>query len=228
MPIKKEIIYPIFLECIQYIKDPFWKTIFEDLAYGKTPNGTYITKNFLTCNYKDKEFSYKIERKDSYILYTDIYELLNKKLGIISNKEKSKKRFDFNKIEFEIQETKRNWADIKKKNIKDLLIELYVIDMKQKYSLSNKQTQYLLSVICIALIFKVITNRDINYIDGKIQSINGINFENKKINLNLNLYDTEYNFYPEIILDKIYMSDNWNKYKELLYKTSELQKVNLF
>lgn len=212
MPIKKEIIYPIFLECIQYIKDSFWKTIFEDLAYGKTPNGTYITKDFLTCNYKDKEFSYKIERKDPYIIYMDVYELLNKKLGITSNKEKCKKRIDFNKIECEIQATKNNWADIKKKNIKDLLIELFVIDMKNQYFLSQKQTQYLLSVICIAMIFKVITNKDINYTNGKIQNIEGINFEHKKIILNLNIYNEEYNFYPEIIIDKIYMSDNWNKY----------------
>jgi hypothetical protein len=212
MPIKKEIIYPIFLECIQYIKDSFWKTIFEDLAYGKTPNGTYITKDFLTCNYKDKEFSYKIERKDPYILYMELYELLNKKLGIISNKEKCKKRIDFNKIEYEIQATKNSWVDIKKKNIKDLLIELFVIDMKNQYFLTQKQTQYLLSVICIAMIFKVITNKDINYTNGKIQNIEGINFEHKKIILNLNIYNEEYNFYPEIIIDKIYMSDNWIKY----------------
>ena len=64
MTIKKEIIYPIFLECCQYTTDIFWENVFEDLSYGKTPYGTYITKDFLCCNYKEKEFSYKIEKNN--------------------------------------------------------------------------------------------------------------------------------------------------------------------
>ena len=47
MPIKKEIVYPVFLECCEFSVDSFWENIFEDLAYGKTPYGTYINKNFL-------------------------------------------------------------------------------------------------------------------------------------------------------------------------------------
>ena len=31
MTIKKDIIYPIFLECSQFITDKFWENIFEDL-----------------------------------------------------------------------------------------------------------------------------------------------------------------------------------------------------
>ena len=83
MAIKKEILYPVFLECLQFINDAFWENIFEDLAYGKTPYGTYINKDFLCCNYKNKEFSYKIEKKDPKTLYNDIYSLLgNKHKGI--------------------------------------------------------------------------------------------------------------------------------------------------
>ena len=85
---KKEIIYPVFLECCQYTNDIFWENIFEDLAYGKTPYGTYISKDFLCCNYKDKEFSYKIEKKPSNQLYSDIYGLLHKKLGLLSQRDK--------------------------------------------------------------------------------------------------------------------------------------------
>ena len=76
MTIKKDIIYPIFLECSQFITDKFWENIFEDLAYGKSPYGTYISKGSLTCKYKDKEFIYKLEKKDPKILYTEIYLLL--------------------------------------------------------------------------------------------------------------------------------------------------------
>ena len=92
MPVKQEIIYPFFLETCQYCNDIFWETIMEDLAYGKPPHGTYISKGFLCCSYKNKEFSYKLERKDPKILYQNIYDLLTEKLGILSYKEKAQKR----------------------------------------------------------------------------------------------------------------------------------------
>ena len=212
MPIKKEIIYPIFLECYQFASDTFWENIFEDLAYGKTPYGTYINKNFLCCSYKNKEFSYKIERKNPEDLYTDIYNLLTKKLGILSQKEKVKKRVDFHQTESRIKEFRQEWANIRKKNIKDLLVERYVIDMKNKHSLTLKQTKYLLSILFIAIIFKVITSQDIQYSDGKIQHIDGIDFITKKIVIKKNIYDIDVSFSPEIFIDKKVMSENWEKY----------------
>lgn len=209
---KKEIIYPIFLECCQYTNDIFWENIFEELAYGKTPYGTYISKDFLCCNYKDKEFSYKIEKKKSIQLYNDIYSLLSKKLGLLSPRDKMKKKIDFYNIEEEIKESRKNWTSIRKKNIKDLLIENYVIDMKNKFSLTIKQSKYLLSVIFIAMIFKVITVKDIKYENGKIEHIEGIDIEKKKINLRRDIYNIDSTINRCIIIDSNLMSDNWNKY----------------
>ena len=212
MVIKKEILYPIFLECLQFTSDFFWENIFEDLAYGKTPYGTYINKDFLCCNYKDKEFSYKIEKKDPEILYNDILILLGKKLGILSSRDKNNKQIDFQNIENELKECRKKWSSIRKKNIKDLLIERYVLNMKERYLLSFKQAQELLSHIFIGLVFKVISVKDIKYKDGVITSIDGISFENKKINIEKNIYDNEIEFRKCVIIEKNEMSENWSKY----------------
>jgi len=221
MPINKEIIYPVFFECCEIATDNFWKNIFEDLAYGKTPYGTYINKDFLCCSYKNKEFSYKIERKDSKTIYDDIYKLLTDKLGILSRKEKVKKLVAFHKTETRIKEFRQEWGNIRKKNIKDLLVEKYVIDMKNKHSLSIKQAKYLLSVLFMAIVFKVITSKDIEYSDGKIQKINGIEFYKKKIVVKRNIYTTEVNISPEIFTNKQLMSDNWEKYLKDLRKLKQ-------
>jgi len=218
MVIKKEIVYPVFLECLQFTNDFFWENIFEDLAYGKTPYGTYINKDFLCCNYKDKEFSYKIEKKEPEQLYNDILFLLGKKLGILSLKDKNNKQIDFKNIENELKECRKNWSNIRKKNIKDLLIERYVLSMKDKYLLTFKQAQELLSHIFIGLVFKVISVKDIKYNDGVITSIDGITFENKKINMEKNIYDNEIEFRKCIIIDKNEMSENWYKYISNLKK----------
>ena len=219
MPLNKEIIYPFFIKCCQYSPDVFWENIFEDLAYGKTPYGTYISKDFLCCNYKDKEFSYKIERnKQSDVLYNEVYDLLANKLGLLSQQDKLNKRIEFYNVEENIKACRKDWSSIRKKNVKDLLIENYVIDMKNKYNLSIKQAKRLLSIIFIGIVFKVINSKDIEYSEGRIQNINGVDFERKKIIMRKNIYDLEVSFAPSIIIDKKLMSDNWEKYLTTLRK----------
>lgn len=221
MPIKKEIIYPVFLECSQYAEDTFWENIFEDLAYGKAPYGTYISKDFLCCSYKKKEFNYKIEKKNAEIIYKEVYTLLTKKLGLLSQREKVKKKKAFSDIEETIKDSRKNWSDIRKKNMKELLIELYVTRMKNKHSLSIKQARYLLSIILIAIVFKVIKSDDINYNNGYINSIQGIDFVKKQVLIEHDLYNVEVSFAPHILVDKKLMADNWEKYLENLRKITE-------
>lgn len=222
MPFKKDIVYPIFIECLQFTEDIFWENIFEDLAYGKTPYGTYLSKDFLCCKYKKKDFSYKIERKEPKILYEEVYDLLANKLGLLSNEEKIKKKRLFNELETNLKNSGKNWVDIKKKNIKETLIEVYVTKMKNKYSLSIAQARYLLSIIFIAVVFKVITNKDIEYENGVIHNIKGIDFIKKQIIVEKDLYKLETSFAPDIVLDKNLMADSWEKYLKDLKKTTNL------
>lgn len=216
MPIKKEIVYPMFLKCCQYADDVFWENVFEDLAYGKTPYGTYISKDFLCCSYKKKEFSYKIEKKEEKVLYTEIYELLTKKLGLLSQREKLKKKKIFTDIENTIKDSRKTWGDIRKKNMKELLIELYVTNMKAKFSLTINQARFLLSVILMAMTFKVITGDDINYENGKIISIDGIDFAKKQVLIERDLYTVDVSFGPHIVIDTKTMAENWEKYLDTL------------
>ena len=219
--IKNEILFPIFLECCQYTKDSFWENIFEELAYGKTPYGTYISlkNNSICCSYKKKEFNYKIENdKDGKLIHDEVYELLTTKLGLLSHTEKLESKKAFLDAEEDIKESRKDWNSIRKKNIKELLIELYVGDMKKKYFLSIISTRYLLSIILISMVFKIIVSTDINYSNGKINSITGIEFSKNKIIIGKELYKFEMNLSPHIVVDKKLMSDNWEKYLKELRK----------
>lgn len=218
MPVKKEVLYPIFLECCQYTDDIFWENIFEELAYGKTPYSTYISKNFLCCSVKKREFSYKIENKPPEQVHDEVYDLLTNKVGLLSQREKAKKKQSFSDLEETRKETRKSWNDIKKKNIKELLIELFVSDMQKKYSLSIKQSQYLLAVIGIAMAFKIINSDDIDYTDGRIQNIEGIRFERRKIVFDRDMYDIDTVHIPHMSVDKKIMSDTWVKYLKEIQK----------
>ena len=218
MPIKNDIIYPVILECCQFITDSFWENIFEDLARGKAPSGTYINKDFLCCSYKKKEFSYKIERKEPKQLYNDIYKLLKVKLGLLSHTEKANKKLQFDNVDKQIKDNRTSWSKIRKKNIKDLLIEQYVVRMKKKYNLTILQSKNLLSIISIGMVFKVIKPTDIHYTEGMITNINGIDFKKRQFKIKKDIYEFEASFSPEIVIDKKLLSENWEKYIKELQK----------
>ena len=213
---KREIIYPIFLECSELSCDTFWKNIFEDLAYGQTPYGTYISKGFFCCSYKNKEFSYKIEKNDIQELFSDIQEL-SKRVGILSYEDKIQKKIDFKNAESDMKGNRQKWCSIRKKNLKDFLIENYVIRMKKEFNLDYKQAKYLNYVIFIAMIFKIITMKDIEYDEGEIKNIQGISFTDKKINLDKDIFSYE-GRKCILVDDRKFMSDNWEKYLFALKK----------
>jgi hypothetical protein len=184
---KKELIFPFLLKCCDLAQEQFWKNVFEDLAYGKAPYGAFISKGFLSCTYKGRAFSYKLVEKETEILYREIYKLLAEKLGILSTSEQNQKRLLFEELEKNIRENSEEWGKIRKKNIKDLILEKYVVNMKQKYNLSIIQARKLMAVIYLATQFKKLTSKDIEYSNGEIISINGITFREGKIVLNKNI-----------------------------------------
>jgi len=219
MTVKKHIIYPFFLEVLPYCDEPFWENIFEDLSYGKACQGTYISKNFLCCAYKGKEFSYKIERKDPKILYDEIYTLLTEKIGVLSHKEKLQKKLLFQDIENNIRESRKDWSNIRRKNVKDVMYEKYVIDMKNKYNLTFKQCRYLLSVILISIMFKTITTKDVIFSDERIQKIEGIEFETGNIILKRSLTlqgEKRSDVVTTLPEDVKTLSENWEKFLKSL------------
>ena len=218
---KNELIYPIFLECLEYTDDNFWKFIFEDLAYGKAPHGTYISKNFLCCNFKGKEFSYKIvENGSSETIFNDIYEILTKKFRLLSSKDKILRKKNFENKEEEIKTNcSNNWNLIRKKNIKNALIENFVIEKKEKYILSDKQYRNLISTIIVGLFFKSIKSDDISYKDSIIDDIKGISFDTGKIILDAGIKNFNSTCLVEIPNTTVLMSENWEKYIYTLSKT---------
>lgn len=212
-----ELLYPFLIECCKYTEDRFWKSIFEDLAYGITPSGTYINKDFLMCNYKDKEFTYKIQNKNSREIYDDLFNIFKSKLCLVSRDEIiNKKKIIEDKYSNHLYEYVY-WSDIKKKNIKELMIERYAIEMKNNYNLTHAQTKYLVSIIFLAFVFKIFTSNDIEIENGKILNIKGLEYESGKIILKKNIYDIKVNICPQIIVDKK-MSDEWEKYLSALRK----------
>ena len=216
MVLRREIIYPNLLECCQYTDDTYWKITFEDLAYGKAPYGAFISKDTLCCRYKNKDFSYKLTtKKEPSKIFSDIYGLLTEKLGLLSEVEKLVKANEFTRFCDRLTGQYKYWSDIKKKNLKNMLLELFVIDMIKKHNLSIKEGKYLLSIIIVALTYyKAIDGKkDIDFYNGRIRSIDGISFRDGKVIVERNIYGQNGVVdIPDTPLEKNLMSDTWKKF----------------
>jgi hypothetical protein len=173
--------YPIFLRCCAFVSDPFWKYVFEDFAYGKAPYGIVIKDDGIYSIVRNKEFSILFHDKTEQDICNEICSMLATKLAILSQKDHQFRR---NVCENAYQEILNNisaWNDIKKKKIKDLLIEQFVLNKKQEYQLTLDLAKKLFSIIFVGLQFKTITSKHIVYNFGKIDSIQGIQFNTQQI-----------------------------------------------
>jgi len=189
MPIKREIVYPIFLKTIQYTEDIFWKDTFENLSYSICPSGSYISKGFLCSSVKGKEFVYKFIDKEPSRIYEDIYKLLKEKLNIMSKNERGILLREFEEVEESIKKIRTcSWNEIKKKGTKDILFQNYLIQKKQEYELKSIQIKKLYNLINLCVILKSISNADIDYQDGEIRNINGISFSKGKYKVDIDIY----------------------------------------
>ena len=215
MPARRELIYPIILQCCSYANDTYWENILEDIAYGRAPYHTYITNDNLTSSTKNGEFSINlaVENASPEELCNKICNTLREKVGIMSRMERIQSKEKFNSHESRLHRSQDNWSMIKKKNLKDLLVENYIVRMKEKHDLSVAEARKALSLIFVAMVFKVITQKDIHYYDGKIHDIEGISFSDKKIIMEREIYSTEKDHSVQLIMEKNLMSSYWDKYR---------------
>lgn len=161
MPVKKEILYPVFIHAAMCSSDAFWVSVFEDLAYGIAPLGAYFEHATLRSRLKGREFTFEFNNKEADTVFEELQYILRIKFKLVSQVDHRKHRESFTK---NLERTRRNgWTDIKKKNIRNLLIENYVIEIKYKYGLSSKQTQKLLQKIMLGFYFKLIRPSQVIY-----------------------------------------------------------------
>ena len=133
---KKDLLHPIFLECKEHTPNAFWKTIFEEFAYGKYPKQLYITNyQQIQSTNRNQFFQYSFKNKTVEEMIPEIQELLMNHTNLISNEEVTQKKNDM----FQYKQNQwTNWRDIKKKYIKCILVMDYCIELKKKFNLTQK------------------------------------------------------------------------------------------
>ena len=177
---KRELLHPIFIECKDRVENGFWKTLFEELAYGKYPKQFYVTQHQTLYSSQRDLFQYCFRDKTIDVIIHDIQELLTKHTNLISSEDLDIKKLENEKYKFE---TWIQWKDVKKKYIRELLLMDYCIFIKQQLQL----TTISMKAVYRTLLHLVNNGQliNINMKDNKIESIDGIqlNIEEQSIQI---------------------------------------------
>ena len=170
----KELIHPVFLRCCQLTPDLFWQCVFENLAYGNAPYGTYVHKGSLCCRIRGSRFSYKIGSKSPDQLYAEVRSLLTEKRGMTSPSENAARARDMEASDKRERESHLSWSCIKRKSVRQLYLELFVASSKEKYGLSPEKTRQLSAAIAMGRSFKLISQSSVVFEDGAVSEIGGV------------------------------------------------------
>ena len=109
---------------------------------------------------------------DSQKLYTDVYNILKYTFGLLSKKDKLLHNNLFLKKQNDMDVMlNQPWCNIKKKNIKILLLEKFIIQKSNHYNLTLSQQKRLYNDIILGLLFKTINKSHIIYNNLEIKEI---------------------------------------------------------
>jgi len=200
-----EMLHPIFVRCSCLTKDKFWISIFEDLAYNKTPLGSYIKNNALYI--RGTKSSVLIDTEDVEKTYDNVYGLFTQQLYLMSPLHRLEMLDTYHeKIHWTV------WKDVRGKNNQNLLIELFSVDMMKKYKLTLNQAKILQSNIHTGILFKSIDKNNITMLNGRIFEIDGIYFDVGNVKYDETLFD--FDLVESSIAKPKYklMCDLWGKY----------------
>jgi hypothetical protein len=134
---KKELLHPIFLECKKQVTNAFWKSLFEEFAYGKYPKQLYITQNQqIQSTNRNQFFQYSFKDKSIDQIIIDIQDLLMLHTNLISEEEIQLKKNEHTKFK---EEQWTSWKDIKKKYIKDILLMEFCMSFRALHKFTTEQ-----------------------------------------------------------------------------------------
>jgi len=181
-----EPVFKIFAEAAEYVSDTFWKETLMSCAYNRFPKGARFDPKTSTISIR-----VQIGNKpssDTTIISTnpeqacsEVIELFKEKLTVYSPFDLKIKEAEVEKLQNEYMESINcEWKKLKPRSVKDTMIEMYVAELGNKYSFTQKESKYVMSTLLLAFQFKALIPDDVVYEDCKIQTIKGFAFDPEK------------------------------------------------
>lgn len=171
---KKNVIFPIFIKCAEICKDDFWKQLFEDMGYGKHPKNIFIS---------DKTINIGKNKPAFYFDNLSEQEIVNQLIPFLQTHTSLYSCSDLKKRKTLIQQLKNDrdyinsikWPQIRKTTLKKIFLLNFVDAKRVEHNLSWDTATKLYNILLVE-IFKQGMSKRIDYQNGVIISIDGLEF----------------------------------------------------
>jgi len=177
-------LYPIFERCAKMTLDEYWKDIFCGASQNKFPKGVRYDSKSNTLFIRTQLQSGKIIT-DSVELGTSpesmfkiIQEVFRERLGIFSPLDIQVKRSEITEMrESCILSLDCGWKDIKPRSLKELIITRYIINLKEKYNLNDRDAKKAYITLQLGFQLKQLCSDDVIYEKMSIKNIEGFVYD---------------------------------------------------
>jgi hypothetical protein len=183
--ISEKIINPIFMSCSELTTDSYWKEIFENAARNKFPRSFTFRNGFLTHK--------KLNKVSQIQITNSVHETLSlcqtffgQMAGMMSKDDRIRKQKE---IELELISRysldNLTWTEIKKEKVRNLLINEFIFDIRDRLNLDNDKLSELITTINKGFLLKYLSKSDVIFEQGRILAIHGliIDEENRTFSL---------------------------------------------
>ncbi len=170
---------PFFLECGECIKDDFWKSVFTDAAQGKWPrNFSYVDNQIVWKKNRGKGVETLVVPDNPAEAMSKIKNFLKNFGGIRSKldllKEQEEKANSLDQSELLIN---KSWSDVTKKTTKRFLLSEFCRNIAEQFNIDGPGYRQLVTVVNMSLMSGRLTNKDVQFKNGIIISIDGLLFD---------------------------------------------------
>lgn len=179
----KTVIYNHIDKCRELTGDPYWKDVIYSCACGGFPKGIKYEVNKATLNvryehgrkFQTETFTLTDKISETYEILMFIFKSL---LGMRSDTDISKIKSELevirktNDIEMDCE-----WKKLKPRSVKNHILMNYAITKTESLGLEPRTANNLYRIIQLGFQFKNLTSNNINYKQGKILSISGLDFD---------------------------------------------------
>lgn len=182
----KIVIYHNIDKCCELTDDFYWKDIIHSCACNKFPKGIRyeIKINHPPTLYVRYECGRKFQN-ETFTLTEKISETYSILMFIFKNLLGLRSPTDIEKIKLELEVIRKTnniqinceWKKLKPRSVKNHILMNYAITRVEKLGLESRTANNLYRLIQLGFQFKNLTPNNINYKEGKILAISGLDFD---------------------------------------------------
>lgn len=174
----KKVKHQLFMECAAVEPIVFWKNLFESCAYGHFPKGTVFKTGVLYYRKGKKKQSVGIPISENVPeALAEMKKIFRDEIGILSNDETSRAKIEMYRM---LEETKLPedavWKDIRAPTVKQLMIHIFVMELKKEMQLTDYEVEQLSACIVLALMTGQLSGEDmiLDARNGRLGYIQGL------------------------------------------------------